>query len=146
MSGRLGRLSSSLQRQLRDFVAAPQPAPQSSEVGHGGKQVLSGKRLLHQGRAAMGRRQLLPAIAADKGEGNVACFQRVGDAADRLAGEMNIEQRPMHVLLLNRLKRVADRPGRADHGKSRLLEHTRDIERDEEFVLNDEDPCRCHSS
>ena len=92
----------------------------------------------------MRRRQLLAAIAADKGEGNAACFQRVGDAADRLAGEMCIEQRAVHVLPLDGLKRVADRPGRTDHGEARLLEHAGDIEGDEELVFNDEDARCCH--
>jgi len=59
-------------------------------MGDSGKQVLAGKRLLHQGRAAMGRRQLLPAIAADKGEGDVAGFQRIGNAADRPADKRRL--------------------------------------------------------
>src|SRR6185437_1805997 len=36
--------------------------------------------------------------------------------------------------------------GGADHGKPRLLEHARDVEGDEEFVLDHQYPCRCHCS
>ena len=64
----------------------------------------------------MGVRQLLPPIAADKGEGNAARGERVGDASDWLARKMSIEQRAVHVFLLDRLQRIAHRAGRTDHG------------------------------
>ena len=60
--------------------------------------------------------------------------------ADALDGEG--VQRPR--LRLDRLQRVPDRSGRADHGEARLLKHARDIEGDEELVFDHEDPCRCH--
>ncbi len=73
-----------------------------------------------------------------------ARFKRIGDAADRFAGKVDIEKRAMHVLPLDGLKRIADRPGGTDHGEAGLLEYAGDIEGDEELVFNDENARCCH--
>jgi len=65
----------------------------------------------------MRRRQMLRAIAADKGEGNAAGFQRVGDTTDRLTGKMRIKQRAMHLLPRDGPKRIGHRPGWTDYGE-----------------------------
>ena len=106
--------------------------------------ISAGKRLLHQRRVPVRRRQLLTAIAADKREGNVARLQRIGNPSHRLAGKMGVEQRAMDVLPLDGVKRVADRAGRPDYGETRLLEHGGDIESDQELVLDDENARCCH--
>ena len=92
----------------------------------------------------MRRRQVLPPITADEGEGNVTRLQRVGNSADRLAGKMRIEQGTMHILPRDGLKRVANIACGADYGKPRLLQDAGNVESDEEFVFNHEDPCRSH--
>ena len=87
---------------------------------------------------------MLAAIAADEGERNAARGKRVGHATHRLAGEVRIKQRAVHHLALNGLQRVPDIGGGTDDGKPRLLENARDIERDEEFIFDDEDTCGRH--
>ena len=85
------------------------------------------------------RRKLLAAIAADKGEGYAARDQRIGDAARRLAAEMGVEQRAVDLLAFDRVKRITDIPGGADHDEPSLLQRAGNIEGDEELVLDHQD-------
>ena len=91
----------------------------------------------------MGWRELLAPIAADKGEGNAARLERIGNAGDRLAGKMGIEQSAVDHLTFERLERVSDGAGRPYHGDACLLQHSGDVEGYEELVFNNEDTlCR----
>jgi hypothetical protein len=109
-----------------------------------GEEVSAGERLFHQERAAMGRRELLAPIAADEGEGNAARFERIGNAGDRLAGKMGVEQSAVDHLAFERVERVSDGAGRPNHGDACLLQHSGNVEGYEELVFNNEDALCCH--
>src|SRR5262245_52000755 len=92
----------------------------------------------------MGWRELLAPIAADKGEGNAARLERIGNAGDRLAGKMGVEQSAVDHIAFERLERVADGGGRPYHGDACLVQHSGDVEGYEELVFNTEDALFCH--
>src|SRR4029079_7426818 len=131
---------------LMTFVAAPQDPGgfASLEMSDRGEEVSAGERLLNQNCSAMRRRKLLPPIAADKGEGDAARLKRIGDASDRLAGEMGIQERAVDHLPVDGQKGISHTAGRADHGDACLLEHARDVERDQKFVFNYQHALCCH--
>src|SRR4029078_7942619 len=81
-------------RSIDDFVAAPQDPGgfASLEMSDRGEEVSGGEKTLYNNCYAMRRRKLLPPIAADKGEGDAARLKRIGDASDRLAGEICIQE------------------------------------------------------
>src|SRR6185436_1705331 len=136
----------SAKRSIDDFVAAPQDPGgfASLEMSDRGEEVSAGERLLNQNCSAMRRWKLLPPIAADKGEGDAARLKRIGDASDRLAGEMCIQERAVDHLPVDGQKGISHTAGRADHGDACLLEHARDVERDQKFVFNYQHALCCH--
>src|SRR5262249_9412114 len=92
----------------------------------------------------MGWRELLAPIAADKGEGNAARLERIGNTGDRLAGKMGVEQSAVDPLAFERLERVAGGAGRPYHGESRPPPHSGGFEGCEDLVSNNEDALCCH--
>jgi hypothetical protein len=109
-----------------------------------GEEVPASEGLFHQERTAMGRRELLAPIAADEGEGDATRLERIGNAGDRLAGKMGVEQSAVDHLAFERVERVSDGAGRPDHGDACLLQHSGDVEGYEELVFNNEDALCCH--
>ena len=82
------------------------------------------------------RRQLLASVAAHECKRHAARNQCIGDAADRLAAEIGVEQGAVDVLAFQRGKRIANGRQRSDHHEPTLLQRPGNIEGDEKLVLH----------
>ena len=136
------RQTSGSQREGSDFVA--EKARHCGKLlrylksGDGRQDILISERLLDERGAAMRVGQLLTHPSGDEGEGDPARAQRIGHRADGLSGEVDVEERTVDAACSDSAERVGDRPYWADRDKTRLLERTRNVQGDEEFILDDE--------
>ena len=69
--------------------------------------------------------------------------QRMGDRVDGLLAQLHVEHRAVGAFALERFERAGDVFARSDDLVTGILQRVRDVERDDIFVLYDEDLAAC---
>src|SRR3954470_5864341 len=102
-------------------------------------QVVLRERLLQHRAVAVEVLDAGTAVPGREDEGHAAAVQRLGNGVDRLAREIDVEDREIERLVRNEFERRSEPGGGTYDFAAEIEQHVLEQERDRGLVLDDED-------
>src|SRR5262249_18012411 len=120
----------------------------AEQAGKRGPELLSLKRFLQGGAAAIGLGQAALAVAGDKNERQIALGQNVGDWIDLLTVKVDVEDGGVEFAVGRKFTRLRNRADGGHDAVAKLVQHVLEQHADQILILDHENAWRrrrnCH--